>query len=358
MPLETRLDQPWTRKHDLPATPYVPHAAKIHYPASLEELIDICKSRAPNERLKAAGSHWALSEAAVSDHTFIETHDPNDLLPAMGHTLHDVFPKCLHPEVLDRFGQDPTPNTTFIHVEAGKRIYQLYAELDQVDGLSDPRTFASYINDKYSNPAYQGPWAFETLGGAGGQTVVGALTTGTHGGDWRQPPIADSVVALHLVTDGGKHYWIEATGEPFIPQMTDDDKLNELYGAQKYGGPANFEIIRGNDVLNAVLVSVGRFGIIYSVVLRAESHYALHEERRLTTWQDVKGKIGNLSSDLYRKTGSPTTSSRFLQIAVCLTPHANFTRNLAGVTKRWNDLDRPQRTAGGIRRRRPARAAG
>ena len=28
------------------------------------------------------------------------------------------------------------------------------------------------------------------------------VTTGTHGGDFRFPPLADSVVALHLVTDG------------------------------------------------------------------------------------------------------------------------------------------------------------
>jgi hypothetical protein len=36
---------------------------------------------------KAAGSHWALSNAAISDHTFIETHDPNEAHKAMGATL-------------------------------------------------------------------------------------------------------------------------------------------------------------------------------------------------------------------------------------------------------------------------------
>jgi len=40
------------------------------------------------------------------------------------------------------------------------------------------------------------------LGGVDGQTVFGELTTGTHGGDFAQPPIADSVAALHLVADG------------------------------------------------------------------------------------------------------------------------------------------------------------
>ena len=62
--------------------------------------------------------------------------------------------------------------------------------------------------------AYSGPWGFMTLGGAGGQTVFGALTTGTHGGDFRQRPISDAVVALHLVTDGGDHFWIEPSSSP------------------------------------------------------------------------------------------------------------------------------------------------
>ena len=70
-------------------------------------------------------------------------------------------------------------------------------------------SLAVLMRDQWGNPSYLGPWGFRTLGGAGGQTVFGALTTGTHGGDFRAGPIAESVVALHLVADGGRHYWIE-----------------------------------------------------------------------------------------------------------------------------------------------------
>ena len=225
MPVDQQLVSPWTRKHDPPESPLIPEAPRILYPKTLAELIEICKNRVPGERLKASGSHWALSAAAISDTTFIETHDPNNVHQAMGATIQKVVPACLHDEVLARMANTFDPDWTLVHVEAGKRIYQLYAELDQVDNLMDPNTLAGYFKAHHNNGSYQGPWAFKTLGSAGGQTVVGALTTGTHGGDFRMPPIADSVVALHLVADGGKHYWIESVGEPFLPQLTDDEKL-------------------------------------------------------------------------------------------------------------------------------------
>src|SRR5581483_6705858 len=83
----------------------------------------------------------------------------------------------------------------------------------------------------FNNSDYRGPWAFPTLGGAGGQTVVGALITGTHGADFRFAPLADAVIALHLVADGGHHYWIEPEAPAaFETQLTDDARLRAFYG--------------------------------------------------------------------------------------------------------------------------------
>ena len=144
------------------------------------------------------------------------------------------------------------------------------------------------------------------------------------------------MVALHLVADGGKHYWIEPDSDQFHPHLTDDERLIARYGAARYGGPENFEIVRDNDFFNAAIVSVGRFGVIYSVVLRAVPQYSLHEQRRLTTWQAVRHRIPELNTDLYEEPSIPVHAARYLQIAVLATPKSNFTENLAGVTKRWN----------------------
>ncbi len=338
--------QPWTRKHDDPAVAVVPAAPLTKFPTSLEECIEICARRRPAERLHACGSHWALSEAAISDSVFVETHDPDDAQRAMGRTLYEVVPGCLTQDFIDRlrqrrvapFDTAAAPENEGLypmHFETGKRIYQAYAELDAGD--TDPASLARLL-DRLGNPDYLGPWAFRTLGGAGGQTVFGALTTGTHGGDFRMPPISDSVMALHLVADGGRHWWVEpeSLGGSLGVRFTDDGKLRALYGDARYGGPGNFSVVRDDNLFQAIVVSAGRFGIVYSIIVAAVRQYSLHEERRLSTWQEVKAQIADPGSALYNQIGDQARRNRFLQVAVSVTPSANFSANLAGVTKRWN----------------------
>lgn len=335
----------WRRKHDDPASPVVASAPVTAFPKSLAELIELCRHRPPNERLHAAGSHWALSEAALSDHTFIETHDPNDGHQALGATLFEVVPGCLNPVFIDRLAAiqvapydqraaHVNEGLYPVHVQSGKRVFQLYAELDLGHDNELESLAVLLSNPPFSNASYLGPWALPTMGGAGGQTVFGALNTGTHGGDFQMPPMADGVMAMHLVADGGKHYWIEperptAFGVP----LTDADALRNFYGHNpELGGPENFEVIRDDDLFHAVLVSAGRFGVVYSFVIGAVRQYTLHQERRLTTWQAVKSQIANPSSALF----THPANNRFLQIAVSVTPSMDFTQHLAGVTKRFN----------------------
>jgi len=363
MAIDEVFGQDWTRKHDDPATPVVRGAPRTVYPKSLEELIEICSTRKPSEKIHAAGSHWALSGAAISDSVFVETHDPNNVHQAMGRTLYDVVggPGCLNPAFIDALkGQKVRPFDTNpanisnvhteglypIHIETGKRIYQAYSELDVPD--DDPRSLAVYLDTRRGNSTYLGPWAFKTLGGAGGQTVFGALTTGTHGGDFlidpasgmRQPPIADSVLALHLVADGGMHYWIEPESAPPLGvPLTDRSRVEALYGQARYGGSKNFEFIRDDNLFNAVLIAAGRFGIVYSIVVAAVRQYCLHHERRLTTWQAIKGQINDPTSALYTgndQASAPPSPNKYLNIVVSVTPFDNFSQNLAGVAKAWN----------------------
>lgn len=343
----------WRRKHDDPALPTAPSAPRILYPTSLEEVIEICANRLAGERMTAGGSHWSLSTGAVADTTFVETHDPNNLFPAMGRTLFEVVPQCLSDDMLDYLAgqQQPGFSTTsfgenegeyYVHIESGKRVYQAYAELDTGDD-NNPDSLAALLRDRRGNDSYLGPWGFRTLGGAGGQTVFGALTTGTHGGDFRTGPIAESVIAMHLVADGGKHYWIEPESHIHTGvQFTDNRRLRRLYGQDRFrgmalGGDQNFEIIRDDDIFHAVLIGSWRFGIVYSVVLRVVRQYSLHQERRLSTWAAVKNLIADPSSALWSIDPSmPPFDNRFLQVVVNVVPNANFTGNLVGVTKRWN----------------------
>jgi hypothetical protein len=82
MAVDVVVGAPWTRKHDDPRTKLIPAAPRIAYPKSLEDLIELCRDESFGS-LKAAGSHWALSPAAVSTETFIETHDYWNVRQAM-----------------------------------------------------------------------------------------------------------------------------------------------------------------------------------------------------------------------------------------------------------------------------------
>lgn len=327
---------PWTRKHDKPGVPLVPHAPVTFFPRKLEDLIELCTHRPPGQRLHAAGSHWALSTAAVADHSFIETHDVHEIFHAMGRTLFDVVPGCLSDqflETLNRQSLAAKAQSYFVHFESGKRLYQLYAELD-VGDANQPRSLCALMQSRFNNNAFTGSWAFETLGGAAGQTVVGALSTGTHGGDFDRPPLADEVVALHVVVDGGRHFWIERPHPDNLP-FTDKAKLQELYGQDRFGGSDKFHVLYEEDVWRAAIVQVGRFGIVYSAVLRVVPQYGLREQLVLSDWESVRGKIANPNSDLFQPP-SHETPHHFLQIAINPVPSTNGTTHLCGITKRWS----------------------
>jgi hypothetical protein len=307
----------------------------------LEDLICICAAHPPGDHLHAAGSHWALSTAAISDHSFIETNDWNDIFPAMGRTLFDVVPGCLTEQFLIDLNQSSTnagsAQSYFVHFESGKRIYQLYSELDVGDN-QNALSLCGLMKQRFNNDLFAGSWAFATLGGAGGQTVVGALSTGTHGGDFDRRPIADSVVALHVVVDGGKHFWIERFRRDKVP-FTDDRKLRALYGQAKYGGPGNFDVVYNDEIFRAALIQVGRFGIVYSAVLQVLPQYGLQTSVTLDVWENVRSQIADPTSSLFTEPFTLASGTkipqRFLQIAINPIPATNGATHICGITKHW-----------------------
>jgi hypothetical protein len=379
------LTKPWGRYSDPKNAPVKPNPVNIHCFDQIEDLVHLCTSISPDSRLKAAGSHWALSEITVSDGEFIETNWPGsedvprhsgldiDIGELISGQMLDYM--IAHPPAPSGSAEtDPCQNESlegafFVHLKSGTRIYDAYRLLDQP--TRTPGTLAAILNEKVPGQ-FQGPWAFMTLGGSGGQTVFGALTTGTHGGDYKQRPISDSVVAVHLVTAGGAHYWIEpdlasryATNPKQIVDiagltLTDDDKLRAIYGnivPQGSNSPSPFKIIRDNDIFDAVVISGGRFGVVASIVLRVVPQYCLHEHRVLENWSEIKKillgttkhhffehpyfPLENASRDLeiraFTEKFNSTPESihnRFLQIVVNTCPHLG-SEHLCGVTQRW-----------------------
>jgi FAD binding domain len=205
-------------------------------PDTLADLINVVR-RASTEghMLHVVGSGWAFENIAYSPDWMVS-------LRRLNHPLSGVTDGALNAQwsANQAAGQD-----MLFHVEAGATIADVN-DLLAARGLAMP-----------------------TLGGQNGQALAGAISTGTHGGDVEIPPFADAVMAMHLVTEGGRELWIERASLP----ITEDTAL----GIALARSSPNAELVRNDDIFNALLVAFGRFGVIYSYVLRVVPAFRLAE---------------------------------------------------------------------------------
>jgi FAD binding domain/Ig-like domain from next to BRCA1 gene len=227
-------------------------------PESLAGIVALIReAERAGKRVHAFGTKWSFSDCAATSDRAVHTAQLFRPIQTVQHAL--------------RPGIDPS---LLYHVEAGISICGLYRNLNRL-GL-----------------------ALETMGGASGQTLAGAISTGTHGGDKFMPPLADSVLAIHLVGAGGRQFWIEPSKRMTRPSLLrkhvvpDVDRKNIIYD---------------DAVFDACLVSLGCMGIIYAVVLRVREPYDLVETTTETTWEAFKARAATYLRD-------PT--SRFLQVIV------------------------------------------
>jgi hypothetical protein len=329
-------------------------------PGSFDDLLwcvkNVHKTKGPVAEMRATGSHWAMSEAAVTPGDMIETatpvHEPgsDQTKPRLNRVLYDVIPKCLTDEARRFFFYsqnvpvfDPTllVDTTklyLFHVEAGIRIHELYSYIDGDNEHGVHESMAYQVSTEITSTppvrSYFGPWALPTMGGAGGQTIVGVASTATHGGDVGLGAISDLVIALHLIAPDGQEYWIERQNiSPSIPlQLVDPAKLADVYaiGAGKRGGAERVrEIIykRSDDMLNAALVSCGRMGVIYSVVLSTIRQYALDELCENENWADVRKWLCTPSHPKF----ASVFMNRFVRVDVDVYPKPEFSWTTAAL---------------------------
>lgn len=213
--------------------------------------------------LKAMGSQWSYSDVAVDDTTgyVINTMQLKEVLS--GSTA--MPPIAVLPFALNKDLRKKSRSKYFVHVEAGIKIHQLNCQLDAL-GLAMP-----------------------TLGGNNGQSLAGVISTGTHGSDVNDVPIADAVAAIHLVGPGGQEWWIER--DEGDGSITDPGRMGELRQMDVLCRDIRLEY--NTSLFRAVLVSMGRMGVIYSCVLRAVDAFGLTQNRRVSTWTAERARLRN-----------------------------------------------------------------
>jgi FAD/FMN-containing dehydrogenase len=211
-------------------------------PRSLAELQQIVREvSARGGRLKPVATGLSFSDILRTDDTLVE------VVGLLGEApLGSLLP--LEEELFKR----PLPATPLVRVPAGARIRQLNATLDAA-GL-----------------------AFTNLGGYDGQTLIGAISTSTHGSGLLLPPLCDGVRGLDLVASGGTFYRVEPSAG-----LCDPDKYRRRYGASR-------TLIQNDQLFCACLVSLGCLGVVYSVTMAVSPAYRLREKRYLGRWRQIK----------------------------------------------------------------------
>jgi len=193
------------------------------------------QAEAAGKRVRAAGSGWSLNNAAYVPDYLIDTANLSALLIGFG-------PAYVAPS-------HQADSEHFVFSQCGAQLKTVNEELAK-KGLALP-----------------------TSGASNGQTIVGAMSTGTHGSANTVGAIPDFILGLHIVGEGGEDYWIERASQPAM-----SDTFLAWLGAK---------LIRDDDLFLSAVVGFGSLGLIHGVVFKAEPLYVLELFVRQFDYQQV-----------------------------------------------------------------------
>lgn len=107
--------------------------------------------------------------------------------------------------------------------------------------------------------------ALPTCGASNGQTLAGAISTGTHGAVLSVGSMQDFVRGIHVVIEGGRHLYIEPASAPVV--------------SSEFVATLGAEHIKSDALFRAALVSFGSFGLVHAYLLEAVPLYELIKYR-------------------------------------------------------------------------------
>lgn len=207
-------------------------------PTTLDELRSILGLAVLQHcRVKAIGSGHSFSDVGTTTDFLIDTHGLDRVLE-------------LDVDLL----KDPSDAPLLFKTECGIVIRDLNAALDEA-GL-----------------------ALINMGGYTAQTIIGAISTSTHGSGIGLGPLSSAVVSLELAAADGRLYQIEPANG-----ITDPLKFRNKH--------PDIELKQDDDWFYSNVVSLGCMGVVYSVTLRVIKKYWLSETRTLSTWTQVKSDL-------------------------------------------------------------------
>ncbi|MEO6131867.1 MAG: FAD-binding protein, partial [Saprospiraceae bacterium] len=195
------------------------------------------------KKVRAVGGGWSLSDIQKTSGFLINTNALNMIEPGL----------------------------SAINVEAG------------IDGSKYCLAQCGASVMEINTQLHQSNLALSTSGASDGQSIVGAISTGTHGSAFTFGATCDFVEALHIIVSDTLHYWIEGN-----TRIVSDAFINAYAtGATR---------INNNSILNAAVVSFGSFGVIFAVLIKAEPIYALKRCQKYIPWATIQNYINDPTS--------------------------------------------------------------
>jgi FAD/FMN-containing dehydrogenase len=247
--------------------------ARVEFkPRTKAELVAATVISARESRsLRAIGTNWSLSRAGVAQNVVCTDSLNLHVGPPFSPGTPPLPAQRLRDGGSDFVvrvcsGEPRATGRRFVHVEAGIKIHELLDDLGKC-GLALP-----------------------TMGSSAGQSLAGALSTGTHGADFEIPPLVEWIQALHVVGSGGQEWWITPESSIFA-----DERLLKL---QAWCSDAR--IVANNEAFDAVRVAVGRMGVIYSMILEVQPAYSLVEVNLQHAWSEIRGQLEQSVAGLKR----------------------------------------------------------
>jgi hypothetical protein len=181
-----------------------------------------------NVKIRAIGSGWSFTKIGVTEGGLIDTASLNFSFPLT--------------QTYTSSGYAQSPEDLYF-LQCGSIIHE--------------------INTRLSAKTPQR--SIKASGASNGQTIAGALSTGTHGAAFNVGAIPEFVVGLHLITGANKHVWLERASYPVA--------------SAEFVDWLEADLVRDDEQFNAALVSFGSFGFIHGVMIETEPQFLLTEHR-------------------------------------------------------------------------------
>jgi hypothetical protein len=227
----------------------------------------VADAEAAKQRVRALGGLWSLSPVAILQDYVIDTTNLTEFVVHLPNG-------ALQPSA--------SQGRPFVFAQAGARVVDFHERL-MAAGLGLP-----------------------TCGASNGQTLGGAIATGTHGAAIDVGAMQDYVVGLHLIGAAGRHVWLERASRPIATPA-----FAALLGAQ---------LVRDDAFFDAAVVSVGSFGIVHAYLLEVEPAYLLEEHVKRIDFSLAMQLIAGGVVDLGR-IGLPPGSERPLHVEFVVDPY-------------------------------------